>query len=320
MFLVDFCYSNEEQTTYHATCCEQFVDSNLCPFIVLSGSCLSKSCCIDARIHGHAQDCSDSRVSLHRSPCHLTVMHKRQHRARSRDDLHHVAVSDVLAQLGRGRSKAAAAHPSKASHRPVAPTRSFSPATPPVRSPSVDSQADVLPTLRQAAVRRAGQIIDHWSRGRPGRAPLCSSTSMGPADFAAMSRRLGGSRRGSSFAFLSSGALPSSSSSDSDEEKGGEGSTCAGEGKGETGDQQDDASMASVETCGQQEATSASAECQHEFRGQHSCSVQHGHRDAQRLRGQPGPAAGEAGVASEGASSDEPVLISSRVQKRKRRK
>ena len=48
----------------------------------------------------------------------------------------------------------------------LAPT---SPATPPSRSPSVDSEVDVMPSVRRAAVVWGQSISRHWDSGAPGR-------------------------------------------------------------------------------------------------------------------------------------------------------
>jgi len=115
-----------------------------------------------------------------------------------------VAAEVGKSREGRGRSKP----------RPAACARKASPPTPPVRSPSADSEADVLPTLRRSTIARASAIQRHWSAALPGSTPKSSSVALGPADYAALAVRHDGTRRGASFSFLARGALQGSSASE----------------------------------------------------------------------------------------------------------
>ena len=66
----------------------------------------------------------------------------------------------------RARARAARRSPGK---RPQ--SWPFSPGTPPLRSPSVDSEASVSPTARERVVLWGRSIARHWASGRSGRAP-----------------------------------------------------------------------------------------------------------------------------------------------------
>ena len=91
-----------------------------------------------------------------------------------------------------------------------------SPPTPPVRSPSVDSEADVVPALRRSAVQRGQSLMRQWGSGLSVPAPRPPRASMGPADFAALAvRRDVCDRRGASYAFLARGTELSPSPADS---------------------------------------------------------------------------------------------------------
>jgi len=113
----------------------------------------------------------------------------------------------------RGKVQKRSASPTQ---RPECCPRGASPPTPPARSPSVDSEADVAPTLRQSVIQRSRDIMRHWGSSQPGPAPRAATASLGPADFAALAVRHSGSRRGASFSLLASGALPSPASEDSE--------------------------------------------------------------------------------------------------------
>ena len=68
----------------------------------------------------------------------------------------------------RARARAARRSPRE---RPPAEARSPSVDTPPLRSPSVDSEADISPTARERVVLWGRSIAAHWASGRSGRAP-----------------------------------------------------------------------------------------------------------------------------------------------------
>ena len=69
---------------------------------------------------------------------------------------------------GDARARARAA---RISSREGALSWPRSPGTPPLRSPSVDSEANVSPTLREGVVLWGRSIADHWASDRTGRAP-----------------------------------------------------------------------------------------------------------------------------------------------------
>ena len=71
-----------------------------------------------------------------------------------------------IAADARARARAAQRSP-----RARPPSWPLSPRTPPPRSPSVDSAADISPTERERVVLWGRSIAAHWASGRSGRAP-----------------------------------------------------------------------------------------------------------------------------------------------------
>ena len=71
-----------------------------------------------------------------------------------------------IAADARARARAAQRSP-----RARRPSRPLSPCTPPLRSPSVDSAADISPTARERVALWGRSIAAHWASGRSGRAP-----------------------------------------------------------------------------------------------------------------------------------------------------
>ena len=67
--------------------------------------------------------------------------------------------------------------------------RAVSPCTPLARSPSVDHEADILPSERAMVIMRARAISSHWDSGTEGRAPWPIVTPLGPPDSAAFAER-----------------------------------------------------------------------------------------------------------------------------------
>ena len=101
---------------------------------------------------------------------------------------------DVAALLGptqppRGDEQRGGQRPRVARNDVVPRHRSASPRTPPSRSPSVDSEADILPSERRATVRWARAIQRHWASGSSGRAPRPAWTTQHEDSVALQVRR-----------------------------------------------------------------------------------------------------------------------------------
>ena len=75
------------------------------------------------------------------------------------------------------------------------------------QSSESDTFADVLPGLRAAVVTRGIHLMGSWGESSPARAPRRSRSQMRAADYAAMSMRLDGTARGSTFAYLAEDCL-----------------------------------------------------------------------------------------------------------------